>query len=248
MPGMPSMKGMPGMPMATGSAVHQAGRVASSHSAMFGMAMGHGVGADAALPQWLAIAVGAMFLVIAASHLRHLIRTTGERRSWHACHVLMATGMAFMYASASLDSLGVPAAFWRLVFAAAGTLAALWALGTASRAPSPIWLLSSIDLGAMFYMWSAHTFVTPLSWLLVAYFVLAAAMWAFDAYRQLDNGTPSVTWRMLPQESASGALTVPVRAVATTSRSLIGELDIGVSMFAMALGMAYMLAVMQTMV
>jgi len=232
--------------MANESAGHHAGRVASSHSPMPGMAMGHGVGVHAVVPEWLAFAGAAMFLVIAASHLRHLMRTAGERRSWHACHVLMATGMAFMYASFSIDSLGVPTALWRLVFAAAGTLAALWAIGTASRAPSAIWLLTSIDLGAMFYMWSVRRLLAPLSWLLVAYFVLAAAMWALDAHRQLDNGTPSVSWRMLPEESASGALTVPVRAVATTSRSLIGELDIGVSMFAMALGMAYMLAVMQT--
>jgi hypothetical protein len=238
-----SKPAMPGMPMATGSGAHHADHVASSLSAMSGMAIGHG----AAVPEWLGVAAAAMFLVIAASHVRHLMRTGGERRSWHACHVLMATGMAFMYASASIDSFGVPAAFWRLVFAAAGMLAALWALGSATRAPSRIWLLTTIDLGAMFYMWSAHTFVAPLSWLLVGYFVLAAAMWALDAYRQLDTSTPSVSWRMLPQESASGALTVPVRAVATTSRSLIGELDIGVSMFAMALGMAYMLAVMQTM-
>jgi Domain of unknown function (DUF5134) len=246
MPGMQGTKGMPGMPASTGSAAQHLDHVkhpVSAHSAMSGMAMGH----SAAVPEWLGVAAAAMFVVVAASHLRHLIKTAGERRSWHACHVLMAAGMGFMYASVSIDSLGVPTAFWRLAFAAAGILAALWALGTASRAPSPIWLLTSIDLGAMFYMWSAHTFVAPLSWLLVAYFVLAAAMWALDAYRQLDNGTPSVSWRMLPQESASGALTVPVRAVATTSHSLIGELDIGVSMFAMALGMAYMLAVMQTM-
>jgi len=240
------MKGMPGMPAASGLAAHHAHHVdhpASAHSAMSGMAMGH----SAAVPEWLGVAAAAMFVVVAASHLRHLIATAGERRSWHACHVLMATGMAFMYASTSVSALGVPTTFWKLVFATAGMLAALWALGTTSRAPSPIWLLTSIDLGAMFYMWSAHTFVAPLSWPLVAYFVLAAAMWALDAYRQLDNGTAGVSWRLLPQESASGALTVPVRAVATTSRSLIGELDIGVSMFAMAIGMAYMLAVMQTM-
>jgi Domain of unknown function (DUF5134) len=187
-----------------------------------------------------------MFVVVAASHLSHLIMTAGERRSWHACHVLMATGMAFMYASASVSAVGVPTTFWKLVFATRGRTGR--ALGSGhDKPPSSIWLLTSIDLGAMFYMWSAHTFVAPLSWPLVAYFVLAAAMWALDAYRQLDNGTAGVSWRLLPQESASGALTVPVRIVATPSRSLIGELDIGVSMFAMAIGMAYMLAVMQTM-
>lgn len=213
------------------------------HSLMSGMGMGGGVSIPAAVPPWLGLGGAAMFLVIAASHLRHLIKTTGERRPWHACHVLVAIGMAFMYAPASIDSLGVPAAFWRLVFAAAGVFAALWSLGGADRGPSAIWLLTAVDLGAMFYMWSPRAFVAPLSWLLVAYFVVAAAMWALDAYRQLDGGTSSIGWRMLPQESA-----LTVRAAATTApRSLIGELDIGVSMFAMALGMAYMLAAMQTM-
>ncbi|HYB26078.1 MAG TPA: DUF5134 domain-containing protein [Solirubrobacteraceae bacterium] len=246
---MPNMKGMPGMPMGTGSAahhVHRVDQVVSSRSAMSGMAMTHG--AHAAVPVWLGIAAASAFVLIAVSHLRHLVKTADERRSWHACHVLIATGMVFMYASASVGSLGVPAAFWRLAFAAAGVLAALWALGGTSRAPSPLWLLTAVDLGAMFYMWSAHPFLAPLSWLLVAYFVLAAAMWALDAFRQLDGGGPSISWRMVPGESGSGAVTVPMRAVATAASSLIGELDIGVSMFAMALGMAYMLAVMQTMV
>lgn len=208
--------------------------------------MGHGGSVQAAVAPWLGIGGAAMFVVIAASHLRHLIKTTDERRSWHACHVLMAIGMAFMYAPASIDSLGVPGTFWRLVFATAGVLAVFWALGGTDRALSPIWLLTAVDLAAMFYMWSAHAFVA-LSWLLVAYFVVEAAMWALDAYRQLDGGTPSLGWRMLPQESGSGALTAPAAAATTASRSLIGELDIGVSMFAMALGMAYMLAAMQTM-
>ena len=209
--------------------------------------MGHGGSVQAAVAPWLGIGGAAMFVVIAASHLRHLIKTTDERRSWHACHVLMAIGMAFMYAPASIDSLGVPGTFWRLVFATAGVLAVFWALGGTDRALSPIWLLTAVDLAAMFYMWSAHAFVA-LSWLLVAYFVVEAAMWALDAYRQLDGGTPSLGWRMLPQESGSGALSpAPAAAATTASRSLIGELDIGVSMFAMALGMAYMLAAMQTM-
>lgn len=190
-----------------------------------------------------------MFLVIAASHLRYLLRTTGERRPWHACHVLMAIGMAFMYAPGSIDPLDVPAAFWRLVFATAGALAAVRALGLSDRPPSPIWLLTAVDLGAMLYMWSTHAFAAPLSWLLAAYFVVVAAMWALDAYRRLDGDRANIRWWMLPQEAEAGAFRsrAAVATATATSRSLIGELDIGASMFAMALGMAYMLAVMQTM-
>jgi hypothetical protein len=246
-----SKMNMPGMPAVTASAARHADHAnsaVSSHSAMSTMVMGHGVTLHAVVPEWLGIAGAAMFLVIAASHVTHLIKTAGERRSWHACHVLMAVGMAFMYGPAPIDSLGVPPAFWRLVIAAAGALAALWALGGGDRAPSPIWLLTAVDLGAMLYMWSAHGLIALLSWLLVAYLFLEAAMWALDAYRQLDDATPGIRWRMLPQESVSGALTAPAAVATTASRSLIGELDIGVSMFAMALGMAYMLVAMQMMI
>ena len=73
--------------------------------------------------EWLGIAGAAVFVVIAASHLRHLTTATGQRRPWHACHVLIAVGMAFMYAPAAIDPFVIPAGFWRVVFALACVLA-----------------------------------------------------------------------------------------------------------------------------
>jgi hypothetical protein len=194
------------------------------------------------VPEWLGALGAAMFVAIAAAHLRHMARTGGQRRSWHGCHVLIAAGMAFMYAPAALDPLGVPAAFWRLIFATAGILAALWALGGVGRVATLIWLLTSVDLGAMLYMWSPRSSATPLTWLLVAYFVIQGGMWALDAYRRLDGDTPIVSWNLLWAATPGDALIIP--AASGASQSLIGDLDIGISMIAMTLGMAYMFVAM----
>ena len=118
---------------------------------MFGMPMGHGAGTHGGpdlLPDWLGLIWALIFLPVAASHLRHMTHTTGQRRSWHACHVLMAVGMAFMYVPARIDPLTVSADFWQVVFAAAGLIAAIWAIYGVGRVSTLIWLLTSIDLGA----------------------------------------------------------------------------------------------------
>jgi uncharacterized membrane protein HdeD (DUF308 family) len=195
------------------------------------------------LPEWLGIVGVVVFLGIAASHLRHVARTDGQRRPWHACHVLIAVGMAFMYAPAVIDSLAVPAVFWQLVFVSTGVLAALWALGGVGRVPTLMWLLTSIDLAAMIYMWSPHSAAAALGWLLAGYFVAQGAMWSADAYRRLDGHTPIISWNLMSDTSGSATVTVPV-ARTVASDSLIGELDIGLSMIAMTLGMAYMLVAM----
>ena len=77
---------------------------------MPGMPTGHGVATHMLnlLPLWMGVAWTAAFLAVAASHLRHMAATTGQRRPWHSCHVLMAVGMAFMYAPAQIDPLAVP--------------------------------------------------------------------------------------------------------------------------------------------
>jgi hypothetical protein len=192
------------------------------------------------IPEWLGVAGAAVFVAIAGTHLRLMAQTSGQRRPWHGCHVLIALGMAFMYAPAELDPLGVPAGFWRLVFASAGILAALWALGGVGRVPTLLWLLTALDLGAMMYMWSPQSQVAPLTSLLVVYFTVQGGMWAIDAYRRIDGSTPIITWRYMSTAPAGAELAVSGGA----SESLIGNLDIGVSMIAMTLGMAYMLATM----
>jgi hypothetical protein len=195
------------------------------------------------LPEWLGIAGAAGFVLIAASHLRHLAHGAGQRRAWHAGHVLIATGMAFMYAPAAIDPLDVPAGLWQLLFAGAGAVAALWALNGSGRVPTLMWLLTAIDLGAMFYMWSAHAVSPWLSWPLIGYFATQSGMWALDAFRRLDGRTPIISWSLMSDASGTTAVSVPVARV-VTSESLIGGLDIGLSMIVMTLGMAYMLAAM----
>jgi hypothetical protein len=217
------------------------------------MHVGHGATAHAPinlLPEWAAVAWTAIFLVGAASHVRHMAHTTGQRRPWHACHVLMAIGMAFMYAPARIDPLAVPTQFWQLVFALGGMIAATWAIGGGGRVSTLIWLLTSIDLAAMLFMWSAsaHANAPAVAWILAGYLLIEGLMWALDLYRRLDGLTPIISWRLLATESGA---TVPVAAVgASRSRSgvaLLGELDISASMVAMTLGMAYMLIAMQLM-
>jgi hypothetical protein len=218
---------------------------------MPGMHLDHGVAAQALnlMPVWMGVAWTVVFLGAAASHLRHMTQTTGQRRPWHACHVLIAMGMAFMYAPAQIDPLTVPSAFWKLVFAAAGLIAAVWAIGGVGRVSLLIWLLSSIDLGAMLYMVSGprSTNAAPMTGLLTAYLVGEAVMWALDLYRRLDGMTPVVSWRILAGESGGTLSASSIGADTGASGSLIGELDISASMIAMALGMAYMLVAMQLM-
>jgi hypothetical protein len=178
-----------------------------------------------------------------------MTQATGQRRPWHACHVLMAIGMAFMFAPAEIDPLAVPSTFWKLVFAAAGVIAAVWAIGGVGRVSIMIWLLSSIDLGAMVYMASGarRPDTAPVTWLLTAYVLGEAVMWSLDLYRRLDGMTPIVSWRLLAIESG---VTLPAASISTEAAaagSLLGELDISASMIVMALGMAYMLVAMQLM-
>lgn len=212
--------------------------------------MGHAGGghaAAAAIPEWLGALAAAAFLVVAVSHLRHLAGVCGQRRPWHACHVLMAIGMGFMYLPAQLDPLAIPSELWRIVFAVAGLLAAAWALTGAERSAVLLWLQTSIALGAMFYMWSSGQLGIPFSWLLVGYFLADAAMWAIDAYRRLDGSPPILGLSLLAAAGAGGGgdVTISAGGVAEAATPLLGELDISASMIVMSLGMAYMFAVMQ---
>lgn len=221
-----------------------AGGAGSHH----GMAMGHlgSVGATPdLLPDWLGIIGAVIFLLVAGAHLGHLAMTSGERRRWHVLHVAMALGMASMYAPARVDPLPFAAEVWQLAFVALALAAGTrWLCGLAGLASNnPLWLLTAIDLGAMAYMWTESDFVPALTWALVAYLVLEACLWVANAYRQIDGGPPLIHWSMMRPAPEGAALAV------STARSgaLIGSLDISVSMTAMTIGMAYMLAAMQLM-
>lgn len=205
---------------------------------MPGMAMdGSGHGTLNLLPTWLAVIWTFAFVAIFVIHARHALSSESPRRFWHAGHVLMALGMAFMYAPSSIDRLGIPVGAWQVTFAIGSVLVLTWVLSQAlnRRALNPLWLLMTIDLAAMIYMWSPADFTAPLSWLLVAYFVAQSVLWGSDRIRGLDDhplpGGVSVT--------AGGAV------VTAAAAPLICYRDLRVSMGAMTLGMAYMLAATQ---
>ncbi|HVW45701.1 MAG TPA: DUF5134 domain-containing protein, partial [Solirubrobacterales bacterium] len=178
-----------------GMSMGGAGGAGSYH----GMAMGHLGGSGATpdlLPEWLGILAAVIFLLVAGAHLGHLAMTSGERRRWHVLHVAMALGMASMYAPARVDPFPFSAEAWQLVFVglalAAGTrwLGGLAGLGS----NNPLWLLTTVDLGVMAYMWTESDFVPALTWVLVAYLLLEACLWVANAYRQVDGGSPLIRW------------------------------------------------------
>jgi hypothetical protein len=199
-----------------------------------------GHGATNILPEWLAIAWTFVFVAVLVIHTRHVLDSGGQRRVWHSGHVLMALGMAFMFAPASIDHFNIPSGFWQLAFANGALAIFAWMLAQAlnRRAINVLWLVMAIDLAAMAYMWSPSGFQAPLTWLLVAYFIAQSLLWVSDRMRNVDHRT------LL----GGGFSVTPEGAVAMdAAEPLVCFRDLRVSMFAMTLGMAYMFAAMQLM-
>jgi hypothetical protein len=215
---------------------------------MAGLAAGRG---PDLLPGWLGAVACAVFAAVALSHLRHMAQTGGQRRPWHACHVLMAVGMALMYLQGGLLSPAVMQDFWHVALAGAGVLAAVWALWGASGAVNPVWLLTALDVGAMLFMFSGHAGQAghagqpALGWVISTYLVGDACLWVVDAYRRLDGSSSILRWLPVVGYEVNGPGGLPLAS--SSRQSLLGELDISPSMVVMTLGMAYMLVAMQLM-
>jgi Domain of unknown function (DUF5134) len=222
---------MAGMSMSHGGG----GTHAMSVGAMTMGGAGHGTNI---LPSWLAVIWTLVFIAIVVIHSRHLLDSAGQRRVWHSGHVAMALGMAFMFAPASIDSFDIPSGFWQLAFAngALATVAWMIAQALARRPVNVLWLVMAVDLAAMTYMWSPSGFVAPITWLLVAYFVLQAGMWVTDRMRAVDHRS---LWGGAAAVTPEGSITLEA------AEPLVCFRDLRVSMFAMTLGMAYMFAAMQ---
>jgi hypothetical protein len=214
----------------------------SSTGSVGGMSMSVAHGATNILPEWLAIVWTIAFATIFVIHLRHVLDTHGQRRLWHSGHVLMAIGMAFMFAPTSIDHFNIPTTFWQLLFANATGVIVAWVLFQIlnGRPVNLLWIVIAIDLAAMVYMWSSNGFVAPITWLLVAYFAIQAGLWATNTFRRLDR-----------EHQIPGISNIQVNADGTASMSavaaepLVCELDLRPTMTVMALGMAYMFAAMQ---
>jgi hypothetical protein len=212
---------------------------ASGHAtAVGGMSTGAAHGTTDILPEWLAVIWTLAFVAIVVVHTLHLRDTHGQRRLWHSGHVLMALGMAFMFAPASIDHFDIPSGFWQLVFAngALAVLAWMLAQALAGRAINVLWLVMAVDLGAMAYMWSPSGFQSPITWLLVAYFAAQSLLWVTDRMRDVDHKT---LWGGSFSVTPGGAVAI------SAAEPLVCFRDLRVSMFAMTLGMAYMFAAMQ---
>jgi hypothetical protein len=234
---------MPASTSGTPSMAHMGSTAASHMSGMHSMSMGSmsmsaGAHTTNILPNWLAVLWMLVFFAIVAIHGRHVLESEGQRRYWHSGHVLMALGMAVMYAPGSVNHFNIPTGFWSLLFANAAIAIVLWMIvqAFAGRGTNLLWLLMAFDLGAMAYMWSPSGLQAPITWLLVAYFAGQAVLWGTDRMRNLDErtilgGAVSVT--------PEGAL------AASVAEPLICYKDLRVSMAAMTLGMAYMFAAMQ---
>lgn len=203
-----------------------------------GMSMSAAHGTTNILPEWLAVIWTLVFIAVIVIHARHLLDTDGQRRVWHSGHVLMALGMAFMFAPASIDHFNIPAGFWQLVFANGALAALVWMLVQAldGRAINVLWLVMAIDLGAMAYMWSPSGFQAPLTWMLVVYFAAQSLLWVSDRMREVDHKT---LWGGRFSVTPGGAVAIEA------AEPLVCFRDLRVSMFAMTLGMAYMFAAMQ---
>ena len=49
-----------------------------------------------------------------------------------------------------------------------------------------LWVFAFIDLVAMIYMWSMSSFVAPITWILVAYFLAQTVAWATNRHKDSD--------------------------------------------------------------
>ncbi len=197
-------------------------------------------GATNVLPEWLAVIWTLVFIAIIVIQVRYLLDSAGQRRLWHAGLVLMAFGMAFMFAPPSIDHFNIPSGFWQLAFANGALAILAWMLAQALAGSSinALWLLTAIDLAALTYMWSPSGFQSPITWLLVAYFAAQSLLWAGNRMRSVDHKT------LL---AGSVSVTPGGTLARTAAAPLIGFRDLRLSMFAMTLGIAYMFAAMQLM-
>src|ERR1700733_4812056 len=195
------------------------------------------------LPAWLGAVMTVVFLAIFLNHLRHALESSAQRRVWHAGHVAMALGMAFMFVPASLDPLAVTPVFWQATFAGVLVLLAGWLARQAllQRSASGLWVLLAIESWAMLYMWSPGAMQTPLSWLLIAYLAAESGLWTTGRVLGVDRDfLPSGGY-----DFAGGRGAGVLRVTATTT--LACERDLRVTMTAMTLGMTYMVFAMQVM-
>ena len=151
----------------------------------------------------------------------------------------MALSMAIMYLPASVAQVAISPVLWQSIFGSLAVLLLAYGIVmlSAHRAPSALWLLVVLDMGAMVYMWAPGTDAAAIGWIAAGYLTLEALLWASDAMPRLDRPVAPGSYAV----SAQGVICVARGTTLTT------ELDLRVSMCAMTVGMAFMIVAMQLM-
>lgn len=184
------------------------------------------------LPDWLRWLWVAVFVGVVAIHCSHAVAIRGQRRAWHAGHVVMGLGMAAMVAPGWVAT--GPAAAWKGVFLGGTAVVFGWLVRawTERRPVSPLWIGSLFDMAAMAYMLGTSTVsLPPLTWAFVVYFALLALAWLTGVF---DERMPPVATDPHPTTDPAGAALTG--AIPARQR---------VSLAVMAMGMAYMFVAMQ---
>lgn len=206
------------------------------------------------LPTWFRALATALFVLVAAAHVRHARHGDREARAWHAGHVVMALGMIDM--TVPLGRPPVPAMVGEVIFASCTVCALGIGLAQLGRHRRCLpWLLSAVGHAGMLAMFAMpRAGFDLLTWVLAGWFALEAVGWLAGVLPSLDAPAP-VTLRvaglrrdptLLPARS-SGPVGVLDRTAAPTVVAVRNrrQAALRITLALMALGMAYMLVAMQ---
>lgn len=216
------------------------------------------------LPTWLAVVWTAAYVVIVVLHVRHAATMSGAGRWWHSGHIVMALGMADMFWPHPPHSFFIPSTGWTIIFAVGAVAALVMAVRRSfvDRRPSLLWLVVAVDFGAMTWMWVMMRFSAPLLTIaFIVWCVIEAVGWMTGALvSEADtalHASSAVAKSAVPAghgdgHSAGPSTELPVGPGDDASPQSAhgdhvshGGLSMRISLAVMALGMAFMFAVMQ---
>lgn len=141
---------------------------------------GGGAPAIDILPLGLQMAWALVLAAVAAMHLLTLGFARGQAQVWTGAHALMATGMLYMYVP--WDSPPIPDHVFALIFAGLALVALLALAGdwNDGRAVRTMWVLVTVDMAAMAYMFQlSHAGIGGLTYVLAAWYGGLVIVWLY---------------------------------------------------------------------
>ncbi len=190
------------------------------------------------LPMWVRVSWVVALLIALGTHLSHVCRMSGQHRWWVLGHVIMAAAMIPMYMP-EIAGEGDFSGFGLRVFISAALVAAAVSTGMRYRENvlNPLWLMLTLDLTIMAYMWLPTTSRSPiLDGLFAVYFIYQVFAWVLGIWDRIP-----VLERSMPggKHCPKPAPTVAVVGL-TAHNSAAGRATLAV----MAASMGYMLIAM----